>query len=143
MKAIATILFILFSFLGKAQLKDGIYKSSKKSYRENYFLVVENSTVTLFGWEISMKNDTIYYRSKAKLGSNNTLHFKVFEFSGNPTTEMNLQAFTPDEKTGLSSIILHNWMNIEKVVGKTIYVIATKDIYDSRADDFQFELIGN
>lgn len=137
---LVTILSLLYLF-GNAQITEGIYLSSNESYRSNYFLVVESSQLTLYGWETTMENDTLFFRSTSSLESNNSVTFDNFEFQKEAINEENIMDFKADIALNVESFLLHKYlMNITESNGE-ISLLATKDIYCSRADNFIFKKI--
>lgn len=138
MKYTIIIILSLSALLSKAQIPDGTYKSSNDSYRTNYFLIVSGEEITLFGWETTFENDTIYFRSTAKRDSKKKITFKTFEFQQERLTEDNLKDFEPDNNLDIDSFLLHRYLSdIEESNGE-INLKATKDVYDSRVDFFKF-----
>jgi hypothetical protein len=137
---LVTILSIINLFV-VAQITEGTYMSSNESYRTNYYLVVETNQLTLYGWETTMENDTIYFRSTSLFESNSSVTFKEFEFQKEPFTSGNLLDFKADIALEVESFLLHKYlMNITESNGE-ISLLATKDIYCSRADNFVFKKI--
>jgi hypothetical protein len=136
MKYLFSILsFFLFSSVN-AQIKNGIYKSSKASFRENYILIFEGEKATLIGWELVGQKDTIYYRSSAKLDENKHLHFDKFDFSKKGPLD-----FKPDKSLSMVAFVLHNNFMFSKANENSIFFLAVTDIYGNRADEFVFEKI--
>lgn len=134
-----TLALLLSSFICSAQIPDGLYKSSKISYRSNYFLKVKGKRFTLYGWEKTAKNDSLYFRTTAQIDSKNSLSFRRFEFQKERITASNIRSFKADESLSMDPAFLYRHiMNIKFSNGR-ISLIATKDSYLSRADTFYFE----
>jgi hypothetical protein len=132
------VILSITSLFAYGQIPNGTYKSSNESFRANYFLIVNEGQVTLFGWE-RIENDIIYYRSTARFDSNNHLTFDKFEFQKEKVTERNLNVFKPDDTLKIAPFLLHRYlMNLKELNGQ-ISLIATKDTYYSRTDTFYFD----
>lgn len=138
MKIFFLIFLTFFYFSAKAQLPTGNYASSGSSFRTNYFLMVERDSVTLFGWETTIANDTIYFKSTCKNSSANSLTFTVFKFTKSKLNQNNFQDFISEPDLSVESFLLHKYLFNFEIVGKKILLAATKDSYDSRADGFEF-----
>ena len=124
-------------------LAPGLYKSTKTSYRTNYYLNVFKDSVTLYGWESNGK-EIIYYRTSTKIvfHKNKTydVKFNVFEFSHDSIQNNKVGNFLTDKKLSIEPLFLHNSFQGE-IYGKKLIMSATKDCYDSRADQFEFILL--
>ena len=141
MRIILTYLIIGFAFTTNAQLNSGIYQSTGNSFRLNYYLVVSNDSVIFYGWELSLKYDTIYFRSNSKYDSVKGLIFSKFEFTRNRFDPSDLSSFAVENDLSIEPFSLHRYFFASKLRGQQISFLATKDIYDSRADEFVFQKI--
>jgi hypothetical protein len=138
MKYFLVTILSFINLLVSAQITEGTYMSSDESYRNNYFLVVESDQLTLYGWETTMENDTLYFRSTTAFESNSNVTFTNFEFQKEAINEENIMDFKADNALEVESFLLHKYLiNISESNGE-ISLIATKDIYCSRADNFIF-----
>jgi hypothetical protein len=138
------LFILLLSFLyvyTSAQVKNGVYKSTERSFRQNYLLVIEGKKITYYGWEINLTNDTFYYRSFASLDKSQYLFFEKFDFSRQKFATGKTIQFIPDSNIMLEPFLLHRYLANIKQTKEGIALMATKDIYDSRADEFYFKKI--
>ncbi len=141
MKYLFILMFSLLHLAITAQIKNGVYQSTGRSFRENYLLVIEGKKVTCYGWEITSASDTVYYRSFALLDKSEYLFFEKFEFSKHKFTTGKTIQFVPDSNITLEPFLLHRYMINVKQTKEGITLVATKDIYDSRADEFYFKRV--
>lgn len=138
------------------KLSAGIYMSAENSYRQHFYLKIDGDSMTLFGWEpvYQLKDtinnetspeftvkDTIYYKTTTKFlideKGSFSLKFDRYELSHYPITKDNIDGFVQDNKIRFDTFGLHN--SFDGIVSDTkLLVTATKDIYDSRADQFEF-----
>lgn len=120
---------------------DGIYRSTPGSFRQNFFIQISSDSISIYGWENEMRADTVWFRAKVKhtLYQNGQYMMDVvhFDFSHQPTTLANLHHFTPDKSIAVDEISLHQSFFGKPEQGKFL-LQATKHIYDSRADSFEF-----
>lgn len=140
----------------KTKLSDGIYKSDENSYRQNFYLKIAGDSATLFGWEpvyelkerINNKTtpefaikDTIYYRTSTKFlidkKGSFSLKFNNYELSHTPIMKDDIDGFVQDKKIQFETFGLHNYFD-GIISDIKLIVTATKDIYDSRGDHFEF-----
>ena len=120
----------------------GDYESSKESYRTNYFLSIKAGYVALYGWEITQKHDTIFYKATAHLKEKtNYIKFTNFQFSRLVTTRTTLDKFQPDKEVLMPDVLLHKYLNVIVGTEARFEVLLTKDVYDSNADKFVFARI--
>jgi len=145
MKLFLISILFLSGFISEKQIPNGIYESSKESYRTGYFLVVNYPHVSLFGWEVTNENDTVYFRSTINFElinqSTNQLTFKNFEFQKVKLTKENVKDFKTNSKLKVESMLLLRYLNDVKESNGKIRLTATKDAYDSRSDSFEFKKI--
>jgi hypothetical protein len=141
MKPCITLTFLLVSFLTNAQFTDGLYESSGNSYRKNYYLLIQKEKITYFGWETSIKKDTVYFKSTANLKKNNNLTFEKFDYSLQSPQKDQLPAFPAQTDIRLDTSFLKvrvlRYLQLSDQSGK-IMALAVKDAYDSRGDRFEF-----
>lgn len=123
-----------------------LYRSSESSFQANFFLKIEAEKSTIYGWEITPNNDTIYYRSECKSEESNheeiRLRLEKYELTRIKLNENNLEEFIEDTTLETSAILFfHNSFFGKQSSDNLIQLQAVKHIYDSRADDFEFERI--
>ena len=122
-----------------------IYHSTADSYQEDFFLVFENQGVSIYGWEVTIDNDTIYYRSRSKIIHEETgkltIRLKNYEFSRTKITTSNLSKFEEDKELNFAPLFCHSSFFLGTGKGSKIEFLAVKHIYLSRADKFIFERI--
>lgn len=141
MKYLLISILSISGYFCRAQIPNGTYESSNESYRANYFLSINDEEVTLFGWETTVENDTIYFRSTTRFNSNNHLTFNEFEFQKEEITGKNLNTFEADNNLKMEPFFIHRYFMDLKESNGQISLIATKDAYDNRADAFNFKKI--
>lgn len=141
MKYLFVLLFCFLHLYLPAQLKNGVYKSTERSFRENYILVIEGKRTTFYGWEINSANDTFYYRSFATIDKDQQLFFEKFEFSKKKFVTGKTIQFFPDSNVMLEPFLLHRYLTGVRQTKEGIDLVAVKDIYDNRADKFYFKKI--
>ena len=125
------------------------YKSSDDSFRTHYYLAIDDKSVTLYGWELTLEKDTIYFTAngqpetiKSVQNENISITFEKFRFSKTRPTEKDLKTFNPDKSDLLETFWLHRHILILERNEKTVNALMTKDIYPgSRADKFTFTKI--
>lgn len=120
--------------------KNGLYKSTTNSFRNNFYVQIAGDSVTLYGWEIGLNKDTVYYRTNtvndADTGKVNW-KFENYEFSSTPITSDNIGGFTADTSINFLTGSLHTFFMGEYYEGM-FELIAFKATLDSRLDVFEF-----
>lgn len=141
MRSILLILIVCISPKVYAQLQPGVYQSIGSSFRLNYYLRITDDSLTFFGWEISGKSDTIYFKSSCKFDTIGAKNFTRFEFSKNRPDPKRPDSFVAQADLLIDLFRLHRHLSHFRQNGRYIHVTGTKDIYDSRADEFLFQKI--
>lgn len=141
MRSFIAFIFLLVTIATNAQFKDGLYESSGNSYRKNYYLLIEKGKVTYFGWEPTIKNDTVYFRSTANLKKDSRITFEWFDCSLQSPQKEKLPAFPVQLNIQLDTAFFKftalRYLHLSDKQGK-IMAWAVKDAYDSRGDQFEF-----
>lgn len=141
MRALLLIISVGFSSTANSQFQPGIYQSVGNSFRLDYFLTITDDSLTFFGWEMADDSDTVYFKSSCKLNKEGAQSFTSFEFSGNKPDPRKPDSFTAREDLVIDSHRLHRHLFNLRQIDRYIHVLATKDIYDSRSDEFLFQKI--
>lgn len=141
MRAFLLIIIVGFSSTANSQFQPGIYQSVGNSFRLNYFLTITDDSLTFYGWEMAGNSDTVYFKSSCKLNTVGAQRFMRFEFSGNKPDPREPDSFTAQEDLLIDLHRLHRHLFNLRQNGRYIHVLATKDIYDSRSDEFLFQRV--
>jgi len=105
-------------------------------------LTVEgDNKVTLYGWELTEKSDTLTYRAFGHLTPEKNVTFDNYEFSNTSPSKVKLTQFSEDPGISIPTFLLHRHISIVKQNEKKLEVLMTKDSYDSRVDKFVFIVI--
>jgi hypothetical protein len=88
-----------------------------------------------------MNNDTIFFRSTTNIDSSDSITFVNFDFSRKTTTRESLKNFMRQDDVYIQPFLLHRYVVRIRQVQKGINLLLSKDIYDSRADEFTFQKI--
>lgn len=122
----------------KAQLPKGTYVSGLTSFRTNYYLIVDKTSVTLLGWETTVDKDTIYFKSTCKNDSLDRITFTNFEFKKSKVNSDSLDNFIAEPNIKMEPFLLHRYIFNFEVISKKIFLHAIKDSYENRTDKFEF-----
>ena len=114
------------------------FRSSLKSYRQNYYLELKGDSATLFGWETRLQEkDTIYFKVIGKI-ENRYVRFKGYKFSKTPPVNSKCNYPLSEDDKLIIPFILHSSLLIQDSTTGSVKVFMFKDMYDSNFDEFDF-----
>lgn len=147
MLPILVLMFWTTTLYGQA-----FFKSSNGSYRTNYFLSLKNESATLYGWELTLEKDTVYFKASghldtARYSSDGAPRIDIssklddYRFSKTRPKESQLNYFLFDKEDAVPPSLLYKYLRIKENNGIVVKVIMLKDSYDGRFDEFTFTRI--
>jgi len=103
---------------------ENYYKSTSNSFKSDFFLILDEKYATIYGWEVLLNKDTIYYKSKGvlKKSANEKLRirFDKYEVSKKSFNRQNLNKFKNDQNLGSLDLIFYSEFSDGILLGETI-----------------------
>lgn len=138
MKLIFLILLAVSGTTLKSQIPTGTYVSDSSSFRAGYFLKIDKDSAILLGWETTLAGDTIYFKGICKREKGHLLTFVDFIFSKVKNNPDSFNTFVADRKLQIEISFLNRYFFEFRPSGDSFTALSVKDVYDSRADAFEF-----
>lgn len=121
--------------------KNGVYESVGASYRHGFFLEIKGQNASLYGWDLFMEKDTIYYKAFGRITTATHIGFTDYEFFKVPFKKTNIQSFETIEEAGLWQVLCYSSFSISSKPNSHMTMHGVKTAYDSRFDTFEFKLV--
>ena len=118
------------------------YTSTRESYFPGFHLSIADSSATLYGWDLTTEQDTVFYQADYTVVVNELGQMDLNVIGEGLSFETVLphtnapKGFTKDSTNWF--LMPHNSIFLEQALGDTLKGCGTKHLYASRCDRFIF-----